>query len=131
MKQTQLIVYSEQTAEEALANAAFMQSWQTLYKACPWATGYQSPEYALTWYPLFTVDFYPILLLKENTAGELIGLLALAKNKKTQELVVVGNAHPEYRVWIALPEHHDAFITQALTWLQKHYPHPLRIYFYS
>jgi CelD/BcsL family acetyltransferase involved in cellulose biosynthesis len=129
MKQTELIVYSKQTAEEAIASAEFMQSWHTLYKACPWATGYQSPEYAHTWYPLFTENFSPILLLKKDTAGALIGLLALAKNKKTQELVVVGNAHPEYRVWIALPEHHDAFIVQALTWLQKNYSRRLEFTF--
>ncbi len=121
-----LQVLKQQAAHDMIAQNDFTMAWDKLYKNCPWATGYQSVEYVVTWYKMFSTQFSPLLLLtyKDN---ELNGLFALAQPINTNEIVVAGNQHPEYRVWLALTENSAHFILQAFAWLQKNCSHPLNL----
>jgi len=129
MKNTalKLQVFDKSSAQSYLEQDEFIQEWQLLYKNCPWATGYQSVEYVTTWYHLFIKKFSPLLLVSYDEKSKINGLFALAKSLETEEIVVAGNLHPEYRVWLTTPENNQAFLIEILLWLKNNCSHVLEL----
>jgi CelD/BcsL family acetyltransferase involved in cellulose biosynthesis len=102
-----------------LADAVFRQDWQSLYERCPWATGYQSPEYVTCWYRLYETKYRPVVLVASDANGRLVGMLALALDAQAHALVGAGGEDTVYQVWLATPETSDAFMQGVLLLLRK------------
>lgn len=102
-----------------LEDASFMQEWNNLYNACPWATVFQSPAFVATWYNVYR-SYLPILV-KTETDGKLTGLLTLAKDKKGL-ITGAGANQAEYQVWLTADEKDETFIKTSLTKLYRFFP---------
>lgn len=105
-------------ARALLVDPIFRQRWAALYQGCPWATPFQSPEYAITWYESYGERVDPVLLT--GTAdGTLVGLLALAVTADTSQLLPAGGHQAEYQGWLALEPFGNAFPLAAIRACQK------------
>jgi CelD/BcsL family acetyltransferase involved in cellulose biosynthesis len=102
-----------------LEDAAFMQEWNNLYNACPWATVFQSPAFVATWYKIYR-SYLPILV-KTETDGKLTGLLTLAKDKKGL-ITGAGAGQAEYQVWLTADEKDETFIKTSLAKIYRFFP---------
>ena len=102
-----------------LEDVSFMQEWNDLYNACPWATVFQSPAFVATWYNVYR-GYLPILV-KTETDGKLTGLLTLAKDKKGL-ITGAGANQAEYQVWLTADEKDETFIKTSLAKLYKFFP---------
>ena len=109
-------------ARTALADDTFLRGWQELYGFCPWATVNQSPDFCVPWYEVFERSFEPVMVTGTDVRGKRVGLLALACDVSTGELVSAGGAMSEYEVWIATPHAGNTFIEAALDVLRERFP---------
>lgn len=118
-------VLTGSNAQRALTSENFLETWQALYTSCSWATVFQSVEFCTLWYQNYKDDFSPLLVTGTDEDGNLIGLLALAVNAATEEIIAAGAHQAEYQVWIATFDAADTFIEAALDALQEHFPNRL------
>lgn len=116
------------TGEEVIAlleTDTFVTEWNLLYQSCHWATVFQSPEFATTWYKLYQYAYLPILI-KEETDGVLTGLfmLALPYRKTGGRKFIVGAGHYEadYQTWLASEKNGNSFISAAMKVLRQKFP---------
>jgi len=108
------IVKSPQ-AERLMRDETFSSSWARLYRACPWATAFQSPLFAKSWYGSYRAKYEPILACQFGPGDDLQALLPLAVNKVSGHPVLPGAQQAEYKSWLALPEYGESFPEQAFT----------------
>jgi CelD/BcsL family acetyltransferase involved in cellulose biosynthesis len=117
----ELMLRADDDVIAALDDTDFVGQWRTLHAQCPWATGYQHPDYVCAWYRLYRRKYRP-LLLWTGGEGKIDGLLALALDADGKALVGAGGPQAAYQVWLALPQVSDAFILAALAQLRRSYP---------
>ncbi len=117
-----VLVSSGDAAFRLLCEPSLEQQWRDLYQACPWATAYQSPDFVKIWYDTYSDQFVPVILTMFDEFQTLSGMLTVAINKATSELVYAGDTLAEYQVWLARPDTRDSFICEALAILQEHWP---------
>ncbi|OQP57725.1 hypothetical protein A3860_08830 [Niastella vici] len=103
-----------------LNDEAFLDGWNRLNNACPWATVFQHPSFVATWYRVYENDWLPVLI-KGEQAGKLTGLLTLAMDKKGL-ITGAGANQAEYQVWITADANDEAFIKNALQVLRRTFP---------
>lgn len=109
----QVEIITGNTARELLCDAQFITHWRSLYNCCPYATGFQSPNFVITWYEAYRSIYQPVLLLSHTNSGELVGLWLLAYDPSHHVLVHAGAHQAEYHVWLAKPHYDAAFIEHA------------------
>lgn len=117
----ELMLRTDDDVIAALDDGNFMDLWRALHAQCPWATGYQHPDYVGAWYRLYRRSYRP-LLLWTVVEGRMTGLLALALDAGGKTLVGAGGPQAAYQVWLALPQSSDGFIRAALAQLQRSFP---------
>jgi CelD/BcsL family acetyltransferase involved in cellulose biosynthesis len=105
-----------------LSDPTFCRQWDSLFAACPWATALQSRAFAAIWYSSYASVFDPLCVYALDATGGLAGLLALALNRKTRDLVHVGAHQAEYHVWLSIVEDGGSFIESALDKLADRFP---------
>ncbi|MGB7161545.1 MAG: GNAT family N-acetyltransferase [Tepidisphaeraceae bacterium] len=115
-------VVRSSAADSLLADEGFCIEWAALAAACPWGTPFQEPGFARCWYKVYRNQFAPLLVLSRSADGTLQGLLPLAVSPRADRLVHVGAHQAEYQTWIALPEHGNRFIWQAVKTLRREVP---------
>ncbi|WP_207511008.1 GNAT family N-acetyltransferase [Longitalea luteola] len=111
------------TGEQVLnliKDPAFIESWNELFNACPWATVFQSSSFVATWYQFYEKEFLPILV-KTEYAGKLTGLLTLTKGKNGL-ITGAGTNQAEYQVWLTTDDPDETFIKGALTAITRKFP---------
>lgn len=81
----------------------FVRQWAELAARCPWTTAYQGPEFVRTWYDTYRERFSPLVLVWSRSET-LVGLLTLATERETGNLVVAGAHQAEYQCWLAEPQ---------------------------
>ncbi|HEV8040009.1 MAG TPA: GNAT family N-acetyltransferase [Bryobacteraceae bacterium] len=109
-------------ATAMLQDASFLTAWQSLLDICPWSTCFQDPNFVATWYDCYSDHFDPLIVCDEDPAAGLAGLIPMATEKPSGRLVVAGTVHAEYKTWLALPEHADAFADSAFGRLAQLFP---------
>lgn len=109
-------------ADVLLADAAFRAQWAALCEHCPWATPFQAPGFACTWYSVYRNQWEPLFVLSRDASGQLNGLLPLAVSHDMRQLVLAGAHQAEYHTWVALPEFGDTFIWSAVQALRREAP---------
>lgn len=100
----------------------FRREWIALADACPFGTCFQRPPFVTAWYRCYGTRFEPVFVEERDTAGELIGLLCLARDRTRHTLVVAGRDHAEYHGWLARPEHSSTVFEAALDALAEAWP---------
>ena len=101
-----------------LSSIDFLNSWDSLYVECPWATVYQAKEFISTWYRVYQNKYLPVVV-KETKEGKLTGLLTLARNNKG-EIVGAGTSQAEYQVWLSQDDE-GRFIKKAITAVKQEF----------
>ena len=97
---TKLTTIGNQRAWQLLDDPKFLGDWTVLHGSCPWATPFQSQEYVTTWFLSYRTQFDPIVVMQYNEHDELTGLLILANETGTKNLVVAGGHQAEYQAWL-------------------------------
>lgn len=108
-------------AEALLQSAEFRRKWAGLYSACPYGTCFQDQPFASTWYTAYAARFEPLIVTDEN-AGALSGLLLLAISRSGGEMIHVGGGQAEYHTWLARDPAPSRFIEPALDRLAEAFP---------
>jgi CelD/BcsL family acetyltransferase involved in cellulose biosynthesis/RimJ/RimL family protein N-acetyltransferase len=101
-------------AERLLSDPHFLSQWMQLYRACPWASPCQSSGFVTAWHEAYRDRYSPFIVSQYSEAGDLIGLISLATDKKSGQLTVAGGRQAEYKTWLALPSNGSSFIEAAL-----------------
>jgi CelD/BcsL family acetyltransferase involved in cellulose biosynthesis len=85
--------------------------WRALLEECPWATSYQSPQFACAWYRTYASEFEAMIFVARDNDGDLKGLLPLARPRngagppyRPSDLLAAGGHQAEYQIWICRPE---------------------------
>lgn len=113
-----LLVYSDTDALRVLVQPEFRSAWRSLFAKCPWGTALQSPDFACTWYEHYGDLYRPLVLARYAPGGEMDGLLTLAVERTSNQLVFAGANQAEYQVWLALPGE-QTFIAECLHRLEQ------------
>lgn len=116
-------IFENNDSHHLLSEDKFKEDWAGLYNSCPWSTPYQSYNFVKTWYDNYKSEYDPIIVHEINRDGQLTGLLPLAKNKVSDDLVVAGTPQAEYQVWLTSKERDTDFICEALSTINIQYPH--------
>ncbi|WP_215222880.1 GNAT family N-acetyltransferase [Echinicola shivajiensis] len=115
-------------AFEWMRDREFLESWDSLYDECPWATVFQSRKYVHSWYLTFNSEYAPLLVFSYDPEGKLDGLLTMTLSKaainypKSVKIMGAGLYDAEYQVWLASEENEHAFIDQALGLIWGKFP---------
>jgi CelD/BcsL family acetyltransferase involved in cellulose biosynthesis len=121
--QLKIEIVSREGADALLAQDAFIAEWTRLQSACPWATGFQSPAFALAWYRAYRSKYDPWLVISRDTGGRLQGLLALARAAGGRgDFFAAGHSQAEYQCWICAPALGDIFPAAAMRAIRAEAP---------
>lgn len=112
---------TDQQAAAHLADPAFIREWNRLAQRCPWASCFQRPDFAVTWYRAYAERFQPVLAIDRDASGQLTGLLPLAIDTRGA-LSVAGEYQAEYQGWLCTPETGEIFMPEAIRLLRLRFP---------
>jgi len=115
-------VLTDAAAWRLMEDPALAAAWDRLHGGCPWGTVFQSRPFVESWYRAYTRRYQPVLCA-QSARGELGGILPLARDLSSGELVVAGTHHAEYQAWLAPPGLGDAFALGAWRALGRRWPH--------
>jgi CelD/BcsL family acetyltransferase involved in cellulose biosynthesis len=108
-------------AHDALDDPAFLEGWERLRAACPWATAFQSAPFATAWYRAYRHRWEPVLAVRSGADGRPDGLLAMGAGRDGSVLTSAGGHQAEYHAWIAPPDD-TTFGPAALAALERVFP---------
>ncbi|WP_194976260.1 GNAT family N-acetyltransferase [Aquiflexum lacus] len=112
------LIFQNEKCKKLLQAPQFLEAWDKLYHDCPWATVFQSKEFALNWYQCF--ESFPKIIVTDWDGIRMTGLLALTK--KNNQLTAAGLDLAEYQVWLSLPNFNDEFLKKALLAINITFP---------
>jgi len=111
-----------EAAWDRMRDPAFQTEWEELRAACPWATVFQSVRFVLAWQRCYEGAVEPLLVVGRAGGARLVGMLHLGVSVADGKVVVCGNQHCEYKVWLARPEENDGFLDAAFSALRASSP---------
>ncbi len=111
----------DQAAHRLLRDHKFIKQWRTLHDNCHYATAFQEPEFVCAWYDAYQNQWQPVILYRENSQDEFVGLLLLAYNSANKTIAHAGGEQAEYQSWLALPDEGVSFLSTALDELAKQF----------
>lgn len=102
-----------------LDDSDFLADWQTLLGACTYASVFQSPSFARSWYFAYREQWDPVIVRRVDLVGRLVGLWLLAFSPTKRMLVHAGSHQAEYHSWLAEPGTDVTFLEAAWTALRR------------
>jgi len=102
-----------------IADRAFIGQWKKLAEQDRKFTLLQEPAFVISWYRQHEMLYEPIVCLGHDSSGQLVGLMALARNRADRAITHAGDVHAEYCGWIALPKIDERFIEECLIAIKK------------
>jgi CelD/BcsL family acetyltransferase involved in cellulose biosynthesis len=117
-----LVIHTGKQALSLVSSEEFRAQWMSLYDACPWATGFQHPDFVLPWYELYQDRFLPVVVVRQAENGSLSGLLTLGLHTPEKKLVGAGERQAEYHAWLERSDVGNTFIQDAVKKLRSHFP---------
>lgn len=91
----------------------FLKKWKTLANNTTHKTVFQESEFVSLWFHHYQQFFEPILIVGYTESEELVGLMPLAIEKKSNILTQAGAQLAEYSGWLCAPTHSDSFLNEA------------------
>src|SRR5688572_19981185 len=107
-------VTSGAAASRLLADPSFEQAWRNLAAQCPWATVYQSIDFARTWFACYQ-RYTPVIVNLASAAGGLDALMVLAADAERRVKGAPGLQQCEYQAWLQSAQASADFLPSALT----------------
>jgi CelD/BcsL family acetyltransferase involved in cellulose biosynthesis len=94
--------------------------WRRLAEEAKHVAVYQAPAFVLSWYETYASCYEPLLLLGLTPAGDILGVMPLARARGGAErLVFAGAEHCEYAGWLAAPALEEDFPARAVAHLHE------------
>ena len=115
-------IHQGDNAFALLENSQFRSNWEKLYRQCTWATGFQSPNYASTWYKVYRHQFTPLIFTRYDSKNRVTGIFTLAFSPDEKRLLGAGDRQAEYHTWLTPPDQQDTFILEVLNRLDQIHP---------
>ncbi len=112
----------DREAVDRLSDPTFAAAWRSLVADCPWSTQCQMAGFVLGWYRIHAAAYESVVVEGRDEAGDLIGLLTLARRRDGGPLVAAGDFQAEYQVWLSRPQDGTTFIDGALDALESAFP---------
>jgi CelD/BcsL family acetyltransferase involved in cellulose biosynthesis/GNAT superfamily N-acetyltransferase len=109
-------------AWDALQDSDTQRAWDLLYGECPWATVFQTRQFATIWYDVYRAVYEPLIVCEWDASAGMAGLWALAVHRDTGQLTTCGAPQAEYYVWLTRPGCDRAFLLRALRALRGSFP---------
>lgn len=116
-----ILILESKDALEKLHEAQFKLDYENLYTDCHWSTPFQSWAFLTTWYKFYSCQFDPVIVLDMDQTDRLAAFLALARDKRTEQLLVAGTHQAEYQTWLSSADGHELFLNNAFDALQRKY----------
>ena len=112
--------------ETALARG-LLDDWRRAVNADPRASLYQSPGWCLPWYRAYRDAYTPhVIVVRSHHA--VVGLVPMAVDRATGELVFASDAMADYRDIVARPGYREAVVEQlVLAYLEGGFSNPLHV----
>ncbi|HEX8163313.1 MAG TPA: GNAT family N-acetyltransferase [Pyrinomonadaceae bacterium] len=112
---------------EAARGGGALAAWENLLSADPTGTLFQGPIWCLEWYRAYNERYQPRMLVV-TCGGALAGLVPLAVERATGELVFASGIMSDYRDVLALPQHKQMVVEHLLRFYRAgNFPTPLRL----
>lgn len=115
-------LFHGETVSHLIESVFFCAKWQTLFDSCVWATSMQGVHFVKPWYKIYKDVYEPLIIKGFDEEKNLVGLLCLAIDRATKEIVIAGAQQCEYQTWLAANEYGDLFIERAMRILSEIYP---------
>lgn len=117
-----LVLHTGNQALTHVSTKDFQLRWAALYGGCPWATAFQHPDFVVPWYELYSANFLPVVVSAEDEDNALTGLLTLAFDKNSKQLVGAGERQAEYQGWLERKGAGNIFIQETVQKIRAHFP---------
>jgi len=114
-------ILSGDKAIRLFQNNDFMLNWKSLSKIDKKTTILQEPGFVVPWYSCYAEVYCPVFCLGYNETQQLIGLMLLARHRKTGVIAHAGNHQAEYHGWLSYPEFDTFFPVECLIAIKKRY----------
>lgn len=101
-------------AKKLLSDKEFLVNWSKLARTDHKNSVVQEPAFVISWYNQYDSQFSPLLILANDEERELVGLMPLAIENETENIVHAGAWQAEYHGWIAHPDIDDVFPIEAV-----------------
>jgi len=112
--------------ETALARG-LLDDWRRAVNADPRSSLYQSPGWCLPWYRAYR-DAYTPHVIVVRSHDTVVGLVPMAVNRATGELVFASDAMADYRDIVARPGYREAVVEQLVhAYLEGGFRNPLHV----
>jgi|GEM_PF-2928723 len=99
----------------------FILGWKRLSQIDKKTTILQEPGFVVPWYSCYAEVYCPVFCLGYNETEQLIGLMLLARHRKTGVIAHAGDQQAEYHGWLSYPEFDTFFPVECLIALKKRY----------
>ena len=101
------------------SNTEFLDSWKELAAETNHTSIYQEPAFVISWYKNYIEDYEPVLIAARTNDNKLVGLVPLAIEKNTNELMYAGAWCADYHGWLCAPNYEEQFIIKFLIEIKK------------
>jgi len=114
-------------ALESALEHGLHEDWRRAIDADPGASLYQSPGWCIPWYRAFHASYSPHVILV-RVGGSLVGLVPMAVERESGDLVFASNAMADYRDIVALPAYRELVVEELLRcYVARAFPNPLQL----
>jgi CelD/BcsL family acetyltransferase involved in cellulose biosynthesis/GNAT superfamily N-acetyltransferase len=103
-------------ALEAALASGLHEEWRGVVDADPLASLFQTSGWCMPWYRAYADAFDPCVIVV-SAGGRTVGLVPMAVNRATRELVFASHTMADYRDIIALPGYREQVVAE----LMRHY----------
>lgn len=112
---------------EAALERGLLQGWNRVVGADPLSSVYQSPGWCMPWYRCYRDSFDPCVIVVSDASG-VAGVVPMAVDRKSRELVFASNTMADYRDIVALPGRRaDVMAALIACYVKGGFAGPLRI----
>lgn len=114
-------------ALEAALEHGLLEDWRRTIDADPRASLYQSAGWCMPWYRSFRASHSPCVIVV-RVGGSVVGLVPMAVERATGDLVFASHAMADYRDIVALPAYREVVVEEFVRcYLAGGFPNPLQV----
>jgi CelD/BcsL family acetyltransferase involved in cellulose biosynthesis/ribosomal protein S18 acetylase RimI-like enzyme len=114
-------------ALEWALEAGLLQDWKRVVDADPRASLYQAPGWCVPWYRAYRDAYVPCLVVV-RIGGTVVGLVPMAVDRASGELVFASHAMADYRDIVALPGYRPIVVDALVQcYVDGRFPNALQI----
>lgn len=114
-------VVEDREAEALLERADFVEAWAALVRSEDKLSVNQEHAFVTAWYLQYRDAYTPLFCLGYDGSGALAGVMPLAKDRSSGEVVHAGAHQAEYHGWLCRPELEGSFPVDCLVEIKRRF----------